>query len=64
MNLWRQVYCDVIDARLLKNASPPKNTNLKKKKKNRSLATIFFVWLSEELEINLEWPKQLNVEIY
>ena len=46
-------------ARLLKNASPPKNPNLKKKKKIRklcSLATIIFVWLSEELEINLEWP--------
>jgi hypothetical protein len=49
---------------MFKNASPPKNQNLKKKKKKkkkkkfRSLATIFFVWLSEELEINLEWSYQ------
>jgi hypothetical protein len=51
-------------ARLLKNASPPKNPNLNKKKqkkqKNCSLATIFFVWLSEELEINLEWSKKVT----
>ena len=27
----------------------------------RSLATIFFAWLSEELEINLEWPNDLII---
>ena len=30
------------------------------KKKIRSLATIFFVWLSEELEINSEWSKKVT----
>ena len=54
---------------LVEKCFPSKKTKFEKKRKKRknkfrSIATIFFVWLSVELEINLEWLKQLNMETY